>query len=222
MKTFLLTIFYLICCFVVKAQSNIGLSVSTSKSDDHMEKVWYQVQVTEKFSFGVQLRNSRIRYRFVNATAIEEGNTFFAGLTFGLKIADEKKYRLDLNITPSYRHITNKIDAFLPKSTTGLEIDPNIIMSLKLNNKLFYHSGAMLRTTMQFTPEIIGDEQLPSGILLNGISYQVDANTFSIRSYVGPMNGASGDTEKFFWQVSFGYQLNLNFIKSNKIPFINF
>ena len=204
------------------AQSNFGLSVATSKNDNHMETVWYQHQLSSRFSVGIQLRNSDVRYRFVNARAIEKGNTVFAGLTLGYKIAYSENFRLDANLTTSYRYLENEENTSLPKITGGLEIDPNIILSLKLRENLFYHTGAMLRTTFQISPESIGDEQLPSAIILNGISLQKKSNTFSLRTYVGPMNGATGDTEKFFWQVSLGYQYSLNFKETKQLPFINF
>lgn len=212
----------LLCYCETNAQSNFGLAVASSKNDNHMETVWYQHQLSSRFSAGIQLRNSDVRYRFVNARAIENGNTFFAGITLGYKIAHSENYRLDANLTTSYRYLENEKNPSLPQITGGLEMDPNLILSLRLKENLCYHSGALLRTTSQISPESIGDEQLPSAILLNGFSLQKKSSTFSLRTYVGPMNGASGDTEKFFWQVSVGYQFNLKFKESKQLPFINF
>ncbi|MEN0049042.1 MAG: hypothetical protein AAF806_18400, partial [Bacteroidota bacterium] len=65
-------------------------------------------------------------------------------------------------------------------------------------------------------------EQLPSAIILNSLSYQLNAQTLSLKTYVGPMNGASGDTEKFFWQFALSYQYNLNQKGQGQIPFLNF
>jgi len=205
----------------IEAQSHFGFSIATSKNDQHMETIWYQNQISHRFSLGVQLRYSGIRYRFVNARAIENGSTAFIGAVLGFNLRKKEKYRLDFNLTSSYRYLHNDGNFELPKTTNGIEIDPNFILGLKISDNIYFHSGAMLRTAMQFGDEPINDEQLPSAIVLNGFSVQKNAHTFSLRTYVGPMNGATGDTEKFFWQFSLGYQYNLNG-SADAIPFFNF
>lgn len=218
----LIFIFFLLSGVLdMQAQSHFGFSVATSKNDQHMETLWYQNQISQHFSLGVQLRYSGIRYRFVNARAIENGSTAFVGAVLGFNLKKTEKYRLDFNLTSSYRYLNNEEKPELPESTNGLEIDPNFIFGIKVTDNVFFHSGAMLRAAMQFGDEPINDEQLPSAIVLNGLSIQKNAHTFSLRTYVGPMNGATGDTEKFFWQFSLGYQYNLNG-SANAIPFFNF
>lgn len=203
------------------AQSTLGLSLATSKNDRHMETLWFQQQISPRFSAGIQLRNSGLRYRFVNARAVEEGNTFFAGAVLGFKLKETGTYRFDFNLTTSYRRLTNDDNPDLPSTTNGLEIDPNLMMSLRLNDQLYFHTGALLRLAMQLGPETIGNEQGLSAILVNGLSVQKDAHNISLKTYVGPMNGATGDTEKFFWQLSLAYQITLN-NKSASPSFFNF
>ncbi|MEM8525636.1 MAG: hypothetical protein AAGG68_13425 [Bacteroidota bacterium] len=203
------------------AQSNIGAQISTSKSDDYDSIIWYQQQISERFSAGLQVRASELKYRFINAQAVESGNTFFTGLVLGFKLKETENYRLDFNTTASWRRI-NSENSSLPETASGLEIDPNLIFGLRLNDQFFYHSGMMLRAALQLSPETIGDEQLPSAILLNSFSYQLNAQTLSFKTYFGPMNGASGDTEKFFWQLAVSYQYNLNYKGQGRIPFLNF
>ncbi|MEM6802449.1 MAG: hypothetical protein AAF696_13655 [Bacteroidota bacterium] len=187
-----------------------------------METIWFQQQLSDRFSMGLQLRNSGIRYRFVNARAIEEGNTLFIGVVVGLKVKESESYRLDFNLTTSYRRLQNDDKVELPENTDGLEIDPNIIMTLPLNDRLFFHTGAMLRLAMQTGPESIGNEQGLSAIVLNGLSLRSGSNVFSLKTYAGPMNGATGDTEKFFWQVALSYQFSLSGKNSASLPFFNF
>lgn len=206
------------------AQSNVGLSVATSRNDRHMETLWYQHQVSNRFSVGLQVRNSDVKYRFVNAHAIEKGNTVFAGLVLGFKIKEKEKYRLDFNLTTSYRRLENEEQETnnLSQFTDGIEIDPNLLFSLKTHQHVFFHTGITLRTVTQVGPESVPDEQLPSAIVLNGLSYRIDQSSLTLRTYAGPMNGAGGDTGKFFWQVSLGYQYTFSGKSQPSIPFINF
>jgi hypothetical protein len=209
--------------FQLQAQSYLGLSVSTSKNDNHMETIWYQNQISERFSAGIQLRYSGIKYRFVNARAIKYGNTVFIGGVLGFKLKQSEKYRLDFNLTASYRYLNNDENTDLPSSANGLELDPNIVFGLRISDNFRFHSGAMFRTAMQFGEEAIMDEQLPySAIILNGLSFHKNGNTFSLRTYSGPMNGATGDTEKFFWQFSLGYQHSFGATENNYLTFFNF
>jgi hypothetical protein len=189
-----------------------------------METLWYQHQLSNRFSVGLQVRNSDVKYRFVNARAIEKGNTMFAGLVLGFKIKENEKYRLDFNLTTSYRRLENEEQEInnLPQFTTGIEIDPNLLFSLKANQRWLFHTGVMLRTATQVEPESVSDEQLPSAIVLNGLSYQINQSSLTLRTYAGPMNGAGGDTGKFFWQVSLGYQYTFSGKSQPSIPFINF
>lgn len=207
------------------SQSYTGFSIATSKSDKHMEMAWFQHQVSQKFSVGAQLKYSEIDYRFINARAVEEGNTFFSGLTLGYNIASTNRYRLDFNLTASYRYLSSDQQNAVHTSTGGIEIDPNIIFGVRLSESLMFHTGPMLRTAHQISPDVISDEQLISTIVLSALSYELGCNLFSLRTYVGPMNGATGDTEKFFWQVSLGYQYQFGSSPSKlpqSLPFFNF
>ena len=167
---------------------------------------------------------SDVKYRFVNARAIEKGNTVFAGLVLSFKIKEREAYRLDFNLTTSYRRLENEDQEInnLPRFTDGIEIDPNLLFSLKARQHLLFHTGVMFRTVTQVGPEPVPDEQLPSAIVLNGLSYQINQSLLTLRTYAGPMNGAGGDTGKFFWQVSLGYQYIFSGKSQSSIPFINF
>ena len=207
---------------LASAQSAIGVSLATSRNDHHMETVWYHQQVAKRFSVGLQFRNSDVRYRFVDAQAIERGNTLFAGLTLGYAIKTEENYRLDFNLTTSYRRLENEESEALSQVTDGLEIDPTLLFSLRANSSLIYHTGALFRAATQLGPTAVSDEQLPSAIVLNGLSYSFGPSSLTLRTYAGPMNGASGDTGKFFWQVSLGYQYTFSGRFASALPFINF
>lgn len=205
----------------LKAQTYAGFSLATSNNDRHMETVWLQHQISRGFSAGIQLRYSQIKYRFVDAIAIEDGSTVFAGLVLGFNIKETKAYSLDFNLTSSYRFLSNDDKPELLSSTNGLELDPNIIFGLRFTDKIKFHTGAMLRTAMQFGDTPILDEQLPSAIILAGLSYQMNNHSIAIRAYTGPMNGATGDSMKYFNQISLGYQFNINAL-SKSSSFFNF
>jgi len=222
-KKLLFVFLFLFAGLQIQAQSYLGFSVATSKNDKHTESIWFQNQISERFSAGLQLRYSGIKYRFVNARAIEDGNTIFVGAVLGFKLKQSEKYRLDFNLTSSYRYLKNDEKPNLPSTTNGLELDPNFVFGMRLSDNFLFHSGAMFRTAMQFGEEPITDEQLPySAIILNGISYQKNENMVSLKIHSGPMNGATGDTEKFFWQFSVAYQYNFRFSENASLPFFNF
>ncbi|SMG52451.1 hypothetical protein SAMN05661096_03928 [Marivirga sericea] len=220
-KKTLLIAFVLLGTLEARSQSYAGLSIGVSNNDTHMETLWFQHQLTDRFSAGFQLRYSQVRYRFVDAIAIKDGSTAFGGLVLGFKLKEVEKYRLDFNLTSSYRYLSNDEKPELAESTSGLEIDPNIILSMKLSDRFKLHTGAMLRTAMQFGETPILNEQLPSAIVLAAISYKVNSHSIALRVYTGPMNGATGDSMKYFNQISLGYQFSLG-EKSNQFSFFNF
>ena len=79
----------------------------------------------------------------------------------------------------------------------------------------------MLRTAMQFGDTPILDEQMPSAIVVAGLSYSVNNHSIALRAYTGPMNGATGDSMKYFNQVSLGYQFSFG-EQSSQFSFFNF
>ncbi|MEZ4850851.1 MAG: hypothetical protein R3B93_19980 [Bacteroidia bacterium] len=220
MKNILIVIFILTIAVSAQAQSTVGLSLGTSKSDRQTASFLYRQNLTSRWSLGAQISYGAIRYRFIDAIAITEGQVGMIGLSLGYKIAEGDRYRLDANLAPRYRRIRSQ-NEFETINSHGIEIDPNILIGLKLSDQIFFHSGVMLRTAMQLRPEVIGNEQLPSAILTNALSLQKGDNLISLKTYIGPMNGAGGDTEKFYWQVSLGYQFSLG-KSTNSIPFFNF
>ncbi|MGJ3236740.1 hypothetical protein [Marivirga sp.] len=204
-----------------KSQSVAGLSIGISNNDKHIETVWFQHQLTNRFSAGVQVRYSQIKYRFVDAIAISDGSTAFGGLVLGFKLKETDNFRLNFNLTSSYRYLSNDENPDLAESTNGLELDPNMLLDLKLSEKLKLHTGAMLRTAIQFGETPILDEQMPSAIILAGLSYTVNNHSIALRTYTGPMNGATGDTMKYFNQISLGYQFSFG-QPSSPFSFFNF
>lgn len=205
----------------LKSQSVAGISFGVSDNDRHIETVWFQHQLTDRFSAGFQLRYSQIRYRFVDAIAISDGSTAFGGIVLGFKLKETEKYRLNFNLTSIYRYLSNDENPNLAESTNGLELDPNILLDLKLSDRIKLHTGAMLRIAMQFGDTPILDEQMPSAIVAAGLSYTVNIHSFAFRAYTGPMNGATGDTMKYFNQISLGYQFSFG-EQTSSFSFFNF
>lgn len=204
-----------------KSQSVAGLSIGISNNDDHIETMWFQHQLTNRFSAGVQVRYSQIRYRFVDAIAITDGSTVFGGLVLGFKLKETENYHLNFNLTTNYRYLSNDENLELAESTNGLELDPNVILDLNLSDKLKLHTGAMLRTAMQFGETPILDEQMSSAIVLAALSYTINNHSIALRAYTGPMNGATGDTMKYFNQLSLGYQFSFG-QEPKQFSFFNF
>lgn len=221
LKKSFIVLLLLFGAFGSKAQSYAGFSLGTNSNDNHIETLWFQHQLTNRFSVGVQMRYSQIRYRFVDAIAITDGSTAFGGIVFGFKLKETEKYRLNFNLTSSYRYLSNDENPNLAESTNGLELDPNILLDLKLSDRIKMHTGAMLRTAMQFGDTPILDEQMPSAIVLAGLSYTVNSHSFALRAYTGPMNGATGDSQKYFNQISLGYQFSFG-KQTGPFSFFNF
>lgn len=221
LKKALFIAFVLLGILEAKSQSFAGISVGSSNNDNHIETIWFQHQLTDRFSAGVQVRYSQIRYRFVDAIAINDGSTVFGGLVLGFKLKETENYSLNFNLTSSYRYLSNDERPDLAESTNGLELDPNILLDLKLSNRIKLHTGAMFRTAMQFGDAPILDEQLPSAVVLAGLCYCVNNHCFAIRAYTGPMNGANGDSMKYFNQISLGYQFSFG-KQSSQFSFFNF
>lgn len=205
---------------LVHAQSQAGISLSISKSDEHIEQVWFQQQFGSWFSAGLQVRYAGIKYRFIDAKAIKDGNAIFVGIPIGFKLAEKDQYRVDFNLTASWRQLNPDSESGF-ESSTAFELDPNFVFTLKASEKLFFHSGVMLRTVLQTSPEGLL-EQFPSGILLNGLSVNLNSNIIALRTYFGSMSGAGGDSEKFFWQIGLGFQKTLGKKSDNSISFFNF
>ncbi len=206
----------------VEAQSTFGLSLGTSRTDNHTESIWYQKSISDKFSVGLQFRNGDIKYRFINARAVQSGSVQHAGLVLGYKIKETEKFRFDFNLSGTYRRVNSDEVEVEGDGTNGFEIDGNLLLGFKVSNNVFFHAGTLLRYVTQTSADAITDEQLPSPILTNAFSYQANQNLFSLKTYFGPANGAGGDTLKFYWQVSVGFQRAINSSDSNDIPFLNF
>jgi hypothetical protein len=220
-KSIIITIILAFGIFCTNAQTTAGFSVGFSNNDKHIETLWFQHQLSRSFSAGLQFRYSQIDYRFVNAIAIKDGSTTFAGLVLGVKLKESEHIRLDFNLTASYRYLSNDDRPELPSSTNGLEFDPNIVLGFNLSESINLYTGIMLRTAMQFGETSVLDEQLPSGIVLAGLSYNINKHQIALRAYTGPMNGAGGDTMKYFNQISIGYQYTFGQPKS-PLSFFNF
>ncbi|MEM7371850.1 MAG: hypothetical protein AAF587_24765 [Bacteroidota bacterium] len=203
------------------AQSTIGLYIGTSKSDLHTESIWYQHQMSETFHLGIQLTYGQAQYRFIQAKSVTEGSVITAGMPMGWRLISKETYRLDVNLRPSLRWF-NAGAEYDPSSSLALELDPSISAGLRLNEHLLFHTGVMLRTVFELSPGPVLSEQLPSSILLNALSFQKHSSLISLRTYYGPMSGAGGDTEKFFWQVSIGIQRQLGASDDSAIPFFTF
>lgn len=214
-----------ILLFIVKvnieAQTNFGFSVGTSDSDDYTASSWYQKSVSDKLSIGFQFRKGGIKYRFINARAVESGSVQHIGLVLGFKLKETDKFRFDFNLSGAYRRVNSDEVKTESDGTNGYEIDGNIMLGFKVSDNVFFHAGTLLRFVAQTNEEAV-IEQLPSPILTNALSYRFKMNLISLKTYIGPANGAGGDTLKFYRQVSLAFQMSIGSSGSNIIPFLNF
>jgi len=220
MKKQLFLCWMLLGSLSISAQSLIGLDLGTSKSDNLSLRIGYQRELSPVVSAGFQLKAAVLDYRFIDARAVTEGNVLFIGIPLGFNVKSTDTYRVDINLTPSWRILT-ATNEVASRRGQAIEIDPNLVISMPVGDRMIYHAGVMLRTVFQVNPETLV-EQIPSTILLNGFSYKLGENLFSLRTYVGPMFGAAGDTEKFFWKLSLGFQMPIGESTSDTLPFFNF
>lgn len=208
-------------CSTLMGQSYLGFSAGFSKSDRHTESLWFQQQFTDQFSAGLRLSYGSLQYRFIDAKAITEGHVIHVGIPLGFKLAEGDRFRIDVQLNPSYRRISPISESSLAASS-AIELDPNLIIGFPIREGFFLHTGLMLRTVFQIDPSPTMNEQFPSAILLNSFSYLAKSTLFSLWTYYGPMSGAGGDTEKFFWQISLGVQRMLGGQQNSSIPFFTF
>lgn len=206
MKKLLLLLAVVTSGLVSSAQSYAGISIGSSKSDRLQSSLRYQHLITSRFSAGVQLSFGDIRYRFIDARAVEDGQVLMAGVSLGYAIAEGERYRLDVNLSSRYRSIRTEAADAPADAGSGFEFDPQMVIALQVSESLYLYPGLMMRIAMQTSPEFIGNEQIPTGVLLNGLGWKLGSSMLSMRTYVGPMAGAVGDTEKFYWQLSLGFQ----------------
>ncbi len=215
MKQLLLGVLILLGYRSTFAQIQTDLFFGSSKADQSFVTLRASSMVNEGIRVGVSYQFSNYRYRFVDARPVSDGVAHtFRVLLLG-RIAESDLLRLDGFLQPGYRLLN--VDPSVEQdfnynfqSAQALILEPGLLVTLKASEKLNFHTGANMHMAWQVAPEALF-EQFPSARILAGASYQVsDRWAVFTTTQTGPMSGAMGDSEKFFWQLALGLRYSLS------------
>jgi hypothetical protein len=198
----------------VFGQLDLDFNAGTSKADFAFSNVRLSGELKAGLRLGASLELANYRYRFIDARPVSDGFAGTLRLLLVGKLAEKGRLRLDGFLKPGYRYLNpNEANQeffhdFQPSHAFILE--PGVLVTIKANEKWNFHTGVNMHMAWQLSPEPIF-EQFPSSRLLAGSSYRLhDRWALFATSQVGPMSGASGDSEKFFWQMAVGLRVSLN------------
>ncbi|MEM6344691.1 MAG: hypothetical protein AAF927_12450 [Bacteroidota bacterium] len=204
-KAIFFTIAFLGGLFSLQAQ-NLHLQVGSSNQDDFFVKAGLQGSFGERWNLGVEGQWSQYNYRFIGAKVVPAGNASWVGVSASYKAYKSDALHLDFYLRPRLRFISFAED-IEPNRSTSLEIDPALILTMPLGDRLQIQSGVILKTIYELSPEPLLEQQLSSIILL-GFNYApTDRLAISLQGQAGPASGAGGDSMKFysFLQVGLAY-----------------
>lgn len=196
------------------AQISLEVSGGASKADQVYGTLAVRYAPSESFRFGAEWHQGDIQYRFVDARAITSGQVGIYSIMASGRLSETQLLRLDLVGKVGYRRQTpgteQAIENYSFENSTGLILEPALLVHIKSTENLYLHTGINLRTTYQLQPSVI-NEQATSSHILAGASWAIsDRWVLFFRNQFGPTSGAGGDTEKFFWQTNLGLRFSLD------------
>lgn len=192
------------------AQWSVDIQGGSSKQDYQNWILRGTIQLSERTTVSIESKNSDYRYRFIDARRVERGYSGQLSLSLAYRLHETEHLRLEGFLKPGIRYINFNEDDPQPfefysfSDSYALTFQPGLIVSIKSTDKLWLHTGINLFTSFQISPATLY-EQFPSSLLLAGFSQQLGEQwvLFS-NNMAGPASGASGDTEKFYWETNLG------------------
>lgn len=197
----------------VSAQIEVDLMGGTSKAD----RVFGQLSASwvgpQGFRAGVRLKQANYQYRFIDARPVSDGQATELRLLLSFPLAIQERIRLDAFLHPGLRWIQapEGIQEFnyAFSSSQGLVLDPGLVVSFFPIEKLSLHTGVNMHMAWQTRPSTVF-EQFPSAMLLVGAAYQLHPDwSLLLNIESGPNSGASGDSEKYGWQIAAGLRFRI-------------
>ena len=214
-KRLLVITFWVSSLFSVptSAQTLLDLSVGTSRQDNIFANMALRRQFSERFRAGVELQIAAPRYRFIGGKAITEGYAYTIAVPLLWKVYDRDRIRLDVYGRAGVRQQgiidpdgNDRRDVQL--NSTALVIDPGLLVSVRVTDKLQAQSGVTFPLFFEVSPNSLFENNIST--ILAGLSYRVsDRKVFFVKTLAGPAAGGDGDTQKFVWSVQTGLRFSL-------------
>lgn len=202
------------------AQTLLDLSVGTSRQDNIFTNIALRRQFSERFRAGVELQIAAPRYRFISGKAITEGYAYTIAVPLLWNVYDQDRIRLDVYGRAGLRQQgiidpdgNDRRDVRL--NSTALVIDPGLLVSVRVTDKLQVQSGVTFPLFFEVSPGSLFENNITT--VLAGVSYQVsDRTVFFVKTLAGPAAGGDGDTQKFVWSVQTGLRFSLGTRRSTR------
>ncbi len=216
MKNVLLLLLFIPLTWQLKAQTDLDLTFGASKADYSVTVIRATHKVNDGLRLGASYQFSDYRYRFINARPVSDGFAGTARLILVGRLAESDNIRLDGFLNPGFRIVQLPDDDPQPFENYSFEeagqaitLDPGLLITIMASEKLAFHTGFNMHMAFQTSPEPLF-EQFPSVRIKAGASYRL-GNSWALftSGETGPMSGASGDSEKYFWQIAFGLRYRL-------------
>lgn len=209
MKQWIVLIGFFLLAGSAFGQWDLDMTYGSSKADYGFAMLRLSRQVSDRWRVGASYQFSDYRYRFIDARQVSDGFAGTLRLSGVVRLSETGGLRLDGFLHAGHRYIGLGTDApqvfnydFEPGH--ALILEPGLVVTLRASEAWNFHSGVNMHMAWQVAPEPLF-EQFPSAHLLAGGSYRLKPRwTLFLTSQTGPMSGASGDTEKFFWQAQAG------------------
>lgn len=192
------------------SQTTFELVSGTSKADDYFLELDWQYALNNRWTIGLQTYVGQYEYRFIDARQVDGGVVAIAQLILAAGLAEGEKYRFDFFLKPGLRWLQSPQSPEQPlidypfQNSQALVIDPGFLLNLYPTDKWSVQTGVAMSMAFQWQPETIF-EQFPSSHLVLGTGWQIaDQWHLFLQAKAGPSSGASGDSEKFFWEQKIG------------------
>lgn len=213
-KVFLTTVIAWASLYVAHAQTYVDASVGTSNQDVGFVNLALRKQFSEKFRAGLELQTAAVKYRFIGAKVIDEGQSTTLSLPLSLRLYQFNRLRLDFygRVGLRYQSVAEQFATekkLSDNTAVGFNAEPGLQVSLALSERLNLQSGVTLPNLFEVSPEFLYENNVSN--LFFGLGHQLSPKAiFMFKANAGPAAGASGDSQKFNWGVQAGIRFSLN------------
>jgi opacity protein-like surface antigen len=201
------------CWSLAHAQTYVEASVGTSNQDAGSLNLAVRQQFSETFRAGLELQTGAVRYRFIEAKAIDEGVSSTLSLPLAVRLYQFNQLRLDFygRIGLRYQNVEDQFATekkLQNNNSVAFNVEPGLQVSLALSERLNLQSGVTLPNFFELRPAFLYENNNTN--LFLGVGYQVAPKAILMfKANAGPAAGASGDSQKFNWGVQAGVRFSL-------------
>lgn len=197
----------------VSAQTLLDVSGGSSNSDYVFTNLAFRKQINDRFRIGVEAQAGSVRYRFIEAKPIREGYSTMLSVPLLYRLYQTEHIRLDLytRIGIRFQGVIDPDDNDERDQTltsTALNVEPGLMVSVPISEKLQLHGGLTLPNIFELSPEFIYENNISA--ITGGASYRInDQKIFFIKALTGGAAGADGDSQKYSWSAQAGVRILL-------------